>query len=1244
MIILIDSRAKGGQIGYTNVFAVNLRFYRRTSRRLPRQDKRMYTNNRSRFFSGFLSLGLCAGVLPVLTTATASAQIDQGSISGTIQDPTGAVIAHATLTLVDTETNLTLTRTTNNAGQYTFAPIKIGNYSLKVEAPGFTTVQRTGISVDVSSQVGLNLKLQPGSVSQVVEVRSAEQLQTQEATTGQVFTQRELNDTPLENRNYLFLAQLTTGVNPPNQGNSQTAGSGAFSSNGSRVSQNDFVLDGVDNNSNMQDFLNGATYAVLPPPDALGEVRVESSDYSAELGRGTGAAINASIKSGTNHVHGSLWEYFRSDRMAATDYFNTSGPTAYHDNIFGATLGGPILRDKLFIFADAQGTRISQFRPEEPNNTVPTDLIRNGDFSEMLNPANTAGNGAISLYKAGGNITTSPGSAETAKDPNRYYSCPSATAFFQTSVPGQNVICPADINPVAQRILKLFPEPNQGAAHQVFNNYTIPATATTNNTTQYDVRVDYNLTAKDQAFARYSYSNNPTTFAPPFPILDGGGFGSDGQNSNYSKSGVISETHFFSPTLSNEFRVGYNWLHASYLQVGSQTNVAAEYGLGGIPFGPSLGGFPDIGFGGYINGIGIPSYMPSNELQNVIEFIDNVSKVAGKHTIKAGVNIQHVRFYGLQSPNPTGSENFSGTYTGDPGDVSGAVTGSGVADFELDQMNSSSINSDTPFTDVRYYDAAYIQDDWKVLPNLTLNMGLRWEYTQPFVEVHDQQANFIGNYAGMNQGSGTFLIPESQKNYPIPASIANDFALDHITVKYTSNRSLVNPNYHEFAPRLGFAYQPNDKQVLRGGFGIFYGGQENIGLGLNLFNNPPFYLNSSYNPVPNQCYNTAATGVVCPTNGQTLETGFGAAVTTVGGLGANANLPTLFQQDQNASSAYTEAYNLSLQQAVSASTSFTISYQANQSRRLRVSYGANQFPGVVPSGANGQLYQPFYDFGNIVRVTNEGSGNYNSLQLKINRHFTNGFSYLAGYTWSHSLDDAVQPIQGADGGTAGNPAFLGLGFQYGASVTDVRNRFTLASEYELPFGRGKVFLNHGLLLDELIGGWKLSGIFQVQSGTPIAFANKFKVGNPFGTGGTPNLTTQHNVQCAGQVKTLQHWFNPCAFANAPVAVAPGTATTQYENYVPLAQAGTLPFGGGRITIPGPGFNRLDLSLFKSFALPVYHSHFELRADGFNVFNHPSFGDPNDSITGSNAGSITSTRYSSILPDARVLEVAGRLVF
>lgn len=1189
--------------------------------------------------SRFLILFLLPVVALVLASSRSFAQIDQGSITGTVQDTTGAVVPGAIVTLTNVDNALQLSRTTDASGVYIFTPIKIGNYSLTVAAPGFESVKHENIRVDVSQRVGVNLTLKPGSATETVTVTTTPELQTEDASTGQTFSTQVINDTPLDGRNYVFIAQLTTGVAAPNQGFGQVAGAGDFTSNGNRVSQNNFVLDGVDNNSNMQDFLNGATYAVRPPPDALEEFKVQSSNYSAELGRSTGATINAAIKSGTNQFHGSLWEYFRSDKMAAIDYFN-SGRTAYHQNQFGATLGGPFWKDKLFFFADAQGTRISSYVPASPNNTVPTDAMRNGDFSELLDPANTGGRGAVALYQVGGNPMTADGQ-ETGEQ--RYLTCSGV----------QNVICPSQVNSVAQGILKLFPEPNQGGAHQAFNNYTIPATSFTNNTTQYDARVDFNPSSSDQMFGRYSYSNNPTTYTPPLGILDGGGFGTGGQNSNYGKSGVVSETHFFSPTLSNEFRAGFNWLHAALLQYNSNVNVAAQLGMGGIPFGPNLGGMPDIGFGanhgvgGYLNNVGVAAYVPSDEKQNVLQLIDNVSKIWGSHSVKFGVNFQHIRFYGLQPPNALGSENFNGTYTSDPGQPS-AYTGSTAADFLLDMMNNSSIYSVSPVTDVRWYESAYVQDDWKVTPRLTLNLGLRWEYNQPIREAFDRQANFIGNYAGMNQGSGTYLIPSSQRSYPIPTQLATAFADDNVTIQYTSNKYLVNPKKLNFAPRVGIAYMVDPKTVVRVGGGIFYGGLENIGLGLNLGNNAPFNVNANFNPVPPVCQNILGT-VTCPTNGQTLETGFSEALNAPGGGLVNfANLPTIYAADQNAKSAYTVAYNLSLQHSLTNSLSFTINYQGNQSRHLRSSYNANQYPGLIPYLANGQDYQPFHDFG-VVRIANVGVGGYDSLQAKMEKRYSNGLYFLAGYTWSHCLDDAFGPIgQSAYGGYR-NPNYLGFRYDYGSCTQDVRNRFTFSPQYELPFGKGKRFLNHGGITDAIVGGWKSSAIFQVQTGTPIFFTSTnqgssypIKVSDPFSPGGTADPVTQPGFVCAAKTRSLQSWFNPCAFKNPPQAA---TTANPAQNLIDIATAGTIPFGPpGRVSVNGPGFNKLDMSLFKSFRIPFRESSLQVRGDAFNLLNHPSFGNPNNNLSGDTAGQISSTRFSTLEPNARVIQVAMRYSF
>lgn len=1187
-------------------------------------------------------LSVCLLLLCCMGWTAAYGQIDQGTINGTVRDSQGRAIAGATLTLTNTATNLVLTRTSGRSGQYTFSPIKIGDYSLMVTAPGFVSLTRNDIRVDVSQTVGIHFDMHPGAATQTVTVTAENELQTEQASTGQVFSAKVINDLPLDGRNYVFAAQLTTGVAAPNQGFRQVAGSGDFTSNGSRVSQNDFILDGVDNNSNMQDFLNGATYAVRPPPDALAEFKVESSDYSAELGHSTGAAVNASIKSGTNHFHGSLWEYFRNDRMDAIDYFNT-GRTAYHLNQFGATFGGPILKNKIFFFGDTQGTRVSSFNPPAPNYTVPTLAERNGDFSELLNPANTAGNGSISLFQTGGNPTDASGKELPGYAP-RYLTCNGQ----------RNVICPGSIDPVAQRILKLFPLPNQGGPHQTFENYTVPATSTTNNTTQYDLRVDYNFSPKDQMFGRYSYSNNPTTFTPPFGILDGAGYGGDGQNSNYSKSGVFSETHFFSPTLSNEFRLGYNWLYASYLQPYSSTDVAAKYGMGGIPSGPNLGGFPSISFGNsghtaYLSGVGVPSYEPSVETQNVAQIIDNVTKTFGSQTLKAGINFQHIRFYGLQPPNGIGYQNFTGIYTSNPGQPN-VYTGSGAADFLLNDMNNSGMNTVTPFTDLRWYWAAFVQDDWQVSRRLTLNLGLRWEYAQPYSELNNLQANFYGTYAGMNQGSGVYLIPDSQRSFPIAPVWASTLARDHIGIQYTSNNLLVNPQRLNFAPRIGASWMWDSKTVIRAGAGLFYGGLENIGLGLNLANNAPFFVSASFIPSPDNCTNVNG-NVVCPTNGQTLETGFGNAANSAAALAAASGIGTIYAQSQNDQTAVTTSYNLTVQHSLNNTTTFTIGYQGNQSKHLRSSYNANTYPGYVPYNQDGQLYQPFHDF-NVVNVANEGVARYDSLQAKIEKRYTNGLYFLGGYTWAHCLDDAFGPIgQSQDGGYR-NPNLLGFRYDYGACTQDVRNRVSFTAQYSLPFGRGQRFANRGGITNAVVGGWKTSLVWQAQTGDPVFLTSSnqgesypVRVGDPMAPGGTANAATQPNFNCAAKTRTIGQWFNPCAYVNPPQATL--GATDPSQNLINVSSAGLLPSGPpGRVSVTGPGFNDLDMSLFKDFALHVldFGPTLQLRADSFNVLNHPSFSNPGTSLTGSAGQSITSTRFSGILPDARVIQVAARLTF
>jgi Carboxypeptidase regulatory-like domain len=1248
----------------------------------------------NRFARQLVWICMCFALFVCLPQALYS-QADQGAITGTVIDTQGGIVQNATVTITNLDTQFHLMRTTDASGVYVFTPIKIGRYKVSASAPGFATAVRESVQVDVDQRVGVNLTLKAGTVNETVTVNATTpQLQTEEGSTGQVFTTQVINDIPLDGRNWVYVAQLAAGVSIPNgaQGAFGAAqmlnGSGDFTANGQRIWQNNFILDGVDNNSNLQDFLNGATYVMRPPPDALSEFKVQTSDYSAELGHSAGAVVNASIKSGTNSYHGSLWEYFRNNDLDATDYqFSPGGyQTPYHQNQFGATFGGPILKNKLFFFVDAEATRIVYYEPPSLNNTVPTAKMRNGDFSEMLNPALdggvegssscTSANQAsptsecypVYLFQTGGQALTAPLS-DGGVPVN-----PAAQSSYYLGCNGQvNVLC-GPFPTAATNILNAFPMPNAGVPGQWFNNYNVPPLRVTDNPMHYDTRLDWNANQSDQAFVRYSYSNRPQFFTPPFGTpLDGGGFGTSGNDENQSRNFVLSETHVFSPTLSNEFRFGYNWIRAGFLQVNNETNESASLGLGGIPFFPENGGLPDIGFGGYIDGIGSPQYMPSDERENTFQFLDNVTKVRGNHTIKFGINFQHLRFYGLQPPNSLGSQNYSGQFTGDPYLGQSEITGSGVADFLLDMMNSSSLTSFSQFTDRRWYDAAFVQDDWKITPRLTLNLGVRYEYAQPNAERNGYQANFIGNYSGFNAGSGVFLMPYKAISFPVPPALQTAFADDHIQVQYTSNPFLVNPDKTDFAPRVGFAYRLNDKTVVRGGFGIFYGGLENLGLGPNLGSNEPFNVSAGFNPPAppesdwGSCQNVAtlSPSIFCPTNGQTLETGFSTALNAPGGLQSVASLATIFAQNYNQKSPYSEAYNLTVERAINSSTSFHVGYVGNTDRHLQSSYNANNYPGIVPFGFNGQLLQPFFDFGTIEPIVTEGMSDYNSLQATIQHQASGGLTYLANYTWAHCLDDAFATIGQARYGGYRNPNLLGFNYDYGPCVQDVRQRFTFTGTYELPFGRGKRFLDTAGSMDKVVGGWKGSLVFVAQSGLPV-FLNAtrgggypFQIASAFASGGTAATDgTQNGFTCAAKTRTIQSWYNPCSFANPPLAYAqPGWPTGPcptgpapqpapgYTNTVWVCNGGLTPYGPrGRVSVEGPGYNTINMSLFKNFAIPFRESQLQFRTDIFNLLNHPTFAIPNNGLSGSNASEITNTLFSGETPDARVVQFALKYSF
>ncbi len=1166
--------------------------------------------------AGALSFGACAAV--TWSTGIAFAQADEGSISGTVRDTTGAVVPGAKVTLSDVATGFAVTETTDASGNYTATPLKLGVYTVKVEAKGFAPVTQDNVQVNVSTVTTADLQVGiEGTKQNVVVTGAPPALETESAATGQVVSSKVINDTPLNGRNFTFIAQLSAGVEPSEQG-SRGAAKGDFSANGQRSEQNNFILDGVDNNSNLADFLNGASFVIKPPPDALAEFNVQTGDYTAELGHSAGAVLNVATKSGSNGLHGDLWEYFRNNVLDARDYFQTTVPT-YRQNQFGATLGGPIIKNKLFFFGDTEANRI--VFAQNGIYTVPTALMDTGNFSELLNASANGRGQAVTLYQPGGPTRNAAG-AITA---NNYLSCNGV----------QNVICPALVNPIGAAILNAYPKPNYGAPGNTINNYNFQGTAS-DNTTQYDARVDYNASQKDQMFARYSYSNEPVNLSSPLGILDGGGFGGSGTTVTEGRNFTYSETHVFTPSFINEYRFGYNWIAAAYVPPNSGTDLSTQFGLGGIPFSAGNGGLPDFNFTNLASGnfsvAGSAQYEPTHEYENVVQMLDNISKQIGNHSLRFGVNFERIRVQTNQPIDPKGTLNFDGKFTQDPSNTGN--TGFAGADLLEDYLDSSSIANIFTAHDQRWYRSAYFQDNWKAMPNLTLNLGVRYEYVQPMDELDGQQANFVPNYAA---GTATYLIPAKDQNNPADAltpKFLQALATDHVTVQYTNNNFLVTPANLDFAPRLGVAYEVDPKTVIRAGFGIFYGGLESVGYYPSLSQNFPFQYDSNFPSAG------CAPGA-CPTNGQTLETGFSAALAA--GLANYVSTPGFRSYQTNTQTPYSEQFNLTVQHSVTNSTTATVAYVGALSRHLQSNPDGNIPDVTVPVGQNEQTYRPYSAFGGSSLVAYAAEANYNSLQLTLERRMTNGLSFLGAYTWSHALDDANTLLGGTgqSGNGYRNQRLLGYSYDYGNSFTDVRQRFALNTQYELPFGHGKRYLNSSGIANEIAGGWAAALVFRVQTGQPVdIYANNnpagtgdafaYQVANPFKAGGTPNAV---NTTCATKTRTVATWFNPCAFVN-PVQA---TTTDSIASYGPP----------GRTMVYGPGYNRVDLSAFKSFA--VYReTNVQFRADIFNLFNTPAYGQPGDT-TGGGFGQITSERFGGSgtageSPDARVVQFALKYIF
>lgn len=1266
--------------------------------------------NRQRNRSGkLLAFLVRLAIVCLVFTGVVWAQVDTGTVLGTVTDSSGAAVPNGTVTLRDEETGLVLKQNTKPDGSYSFNALKIGTYSVTAEAPGFEVKTLQHLTVAIQQKLVENISLQLGKTSSSVTVVARnEVLQTQDASVGQVVGQQMINDLPLNGRNYTLLAQLAPGTTTTvfDSGHGEVE-SGTFTANGVTTTYNNYLLDGITNNNMTADFGNGNSFTLLPPPDALAEFKVETGDYSAEYGRSGGAIINAVTKSGQNTLFGDLWYFNRNRFFDSNDYFlkRAHQPRPeFNRNQFGFSLGGPVRlphfngRDKFFFFVDYNGETVRQGQPY--TSTVPTATERssgftdytdlygsqNGTQTDILGRTTKLGqvfDPATTRYLAAGNVD--PVTHLTAN-----YTGYVRDPFTDSNGQPTNVVPLNRISKVSSALLGLFPAPNTNltATNKTANNYvSAPVNQVTWNT--FDARTDENISSKDQLFERGSFGYIPRVIPDPCPTAANcGTSATNGSEYDVILGVAVGETHTFNSNLLNEVRIGYNRIHRNMVgDFGNEAGLNDQYGIPGIPSNLGNGGLAQIKITG-LSELGEHNNNPEYEIGAESAIMDNVSLIRGKHNLRFGVDYERLKNALLSAQFPHGEFPFTGGYSDQPtvlnskanGTVGGNAANTAIAQFAIEPAPSSVPNCTvisqtpgsgsgcqtynyvggasqiqaSPMTQQDYrrpYFGTYIQDEWRILPRFTLDAGVRWEYFEDGIDHAGHAANFVPGFA--NHGKSLYLIDERVKNIPLSPSFISLLKQENIPLVYTSNHQLRNLNENNWGPRLGFAWQVFNKTVLRAGYAISYAGIYSRGDGYNPGDNYPFSFSVNITSSNNGGLASDSADKIGP-----MDQGL-AAVPLIPSQAQGYQIsPRGNQYDFRIP--YVESMNLTLQQQLSNSQSIQIAYVGTLNRRIESLVESNKVDIMIPTTFSVSPVTPsptcndaglyhdvsptdpnptaedksiYYDqypclAQNNYYMWNEGSNNYNSMQVTYQKLNSNGTSLIADYTWSRFLgygsDSNLFNSEGYRG-----PLIPGFGMhgEYGPEDFESVNLVHMGGIWELPFGLERHWMHTSHLADAFIGGWNLSGIFTYQSGQPVNVGCNSSHAAGVGCYSIPNWP-----QIFNNAHTLSHWLNASAYTEPTV----NTTTPNTTNFAPM---GAAPGNGY-----GPSFHRADMSLQKSFILPFERRNVvEFRADSFNITNTPNFGQPGG-LTPSSASfaQITSERDSP--NDSREFQFSARYIF
>jgi len=1065
--------------------------------------------------------------------AAALAQQETATISGTITDATGASVPNAVVIVTNVQTGISVRTEATEAGTYVVPSLRPGDYSIAVESKGFQKTVRTGVTLQVAQVARIDVTLQTGALTESVEVVAATPLlDTLTSSRGSVIDQKKIVELPLNGRDYNQLALLSPGVLPGTPRLASVNFKGVLNVNGNRTFNNVFLLDGVDNISYSNSFRGENVQLVQPSIEALQEFKIQTNAYSAEFGRSSGAVVNATIKSGTNTVRGSVYEFVRNDSLDANNFFSNAlgAPKPKRErNQFGGAVGGPLVKNRTFWFGDYEGLRDLEGVPRV--RQVPTAAEKAGLFSAAVFDPFTAGR-----------------------------------PEFSRNAQGQWVIPRERWDPVGAAIVGLIPDPN------VANSTIFASTPVTDTRTdQFDVRVDHQISPNMTLFGRYSFVDTLTFRPAPLEGLAEGSFNDAfGSNDMRSQGLAIGLTWTVSPTLVGDIRFGYS--AGDYYTTPPNYGVdgPAQIGLKNVPSDPAItGGVPKVNIQGF-DAVGRHTSTPQFQTPRSWNPRATFSLNRGEHFIKFGGEFLHVQTR-INDLNATiGRMNFENRFTN-----------RAVGDLLLGLPSQLALTSYTVMDqgqDMQFY---FVQDDYRVSPKLTANVGVRYEYATPPRERDNQFANF-------DPATGTMI-----------------FATDGDVF----DRALIHPDRNNFAPRVGFAYTPMSRWVVRGGYGVFYTHTVRQGREGLLGFNPPYLVD---NLLQTGVTGAAAIASAAPFR---LVNGYPSGL-----LDPTTLAPTISRraQDANQRTPYIQQYNIGVQYELRSDIVLDVAYVGNKGTKLNGFRNLNQRAVLTnPDGSQAAGNRPYPAFGDIQWMENRVSSTYKSLQLRLEKRFTNGLTGNVSYTLGEALSGAPDHISTSGGGAGIDTGVFrepqdgnNLRAEYGPTEFDIRHRFVASYIWELPFGRGRHWGNSwNRAMDLAFGGWQVTGIHVLQSG--LALTATLSGANVVNLGGErrarPNLVGEPEL--SESQRTLARWFNTDAFAAFAVPQAFGNA--------------------GVGIMRGPGVANFDFTFAKNFQV-TDRRYFQFRTEIFNAFNHPNFGPPNIARDSSGFGQILSAAPARII--------------